>query len=214
MRKKRKSSEEVAELKELARANGITFETAYSRSKRLGISIRDAASMPNARQKYEFNGEILTVGEIASSIGISVQTIYSRFHRGWEPERAFSQQKQSQEKNPESAEIIRHVKVLMERSGHRYSVVYWRLTHGWSDQEIIETPIRVHETKNKFVFQGKAKTIFELAEISDISNTTIRNRLLCGWSVEDAVLKPVDTERTHLRRKRLRIAKDEATDAT
>lgn len=50
---------------------------------------------------------------------------------------------------------------------------------------------------NVFVtYQGRVVSFVELCEISGKSRSTIKNRLNRGWSIEDAVSKPVDLKKS------------------
>lgn len=63
------------------------------------------------------------------------------------------------------------------------------------------TPIE--QTRNKtsnrvLLYKGEEKCLSEWCEIFNIAPTTLHNRLLRGWSIEDAIEKPINNKRKDL----------------
>lgn len=71
-----------------------------------------------------------------------------------------------------------------------YSTINWRIKNGWSVEDALNTPAKVHDQRTIEV-NGVTHTVHEWAEINDVGITTIYERLQRGWSEQDAVtLKP------------------------
>ena len=87
----------------------------------------------------------------------------------------------------------------------------WSITHGWKEGLTIDRidvngnycpencrwiPLSDqmgNRTNSRYLtFNGETKTLAQWSKISGISSDTISNRLNRGWSVEDALNKPLD----------------------
>ena len=71
-----------------------------------------------------------------------------------------------------------------EVTGLKESTLRFRKKAGWTDQQVLNTPLEGYYTCN-----GQTKKISEWAEITGIKAHTISSRLDKGWTVEEA-LKP------------------------
>lgn len=81
---------------------------------------------------------------------------------------------------------------LAKEYGLTSGCLSYRLSHGWDIEKALHTePVR-DGTAARYEYRGKMYTIKELAQIhGNISAYGIRNRLVCGMSVEDAVNLPL-----------------------
>ncbi len=67
-----------------------------------------------------------------------------------------------------------------------------RLKNGWSERDAIFTTPGTTKRKNteRHVYNGQLLSISELAEISSVHKTTLRNRIKDGWDIVAAVETP------------------------
>lgn len=85
-------------------------------------------------------------------------------------------------------------------SGLNYSLIKSRIHRGWSVDEIFETLPGEYPLSKKLAqkgcveFKGEKHTLREWAEITGLKHATIYNRLRSGWSIEDALTKPVKNQ--------------------
>ena len=91
--------------------------------------------------------------------------------------------------------------VIIEYKGESLNITQWskriginpetlrvRMTNGWTNEEIIETPLQ--EKQKLITFNGKTQNIQNWSKETGISKCTIGQRLLDGWSIEEALTKP------------------------
>jgi hypothetical protein len=80
-----------------------------------------------------------------------------------------------------------------------YTNVINRLDNlGWSAEEAIATPARQKNKGHRLLtFNGKTQTLAAWARELGISNTTIRQRIRCGWSIAEALSTPPQKGKRH-----------------
>ena len=85
-------------------------------------------------------------------------------------------------------------------SGMNYDLIKSRIYRGWSADEVFETPLGEYPLSKKLAqkgcieFEGEKHTLREWAEITGLRHATIYKRLGSGWSIEDALTKPVKNQ--------------------
>lgn len=78
------------------------------------------------------------------------------------------------------------------------NVLLNRIFNGWTLEEAVELPQQKRNEKGKKIFKvklylynGKLYSIRQLSDITRINESTIRNRLKRGWSIEETIGIPV-----------------------
>lgn len=79
--------------------------------------------------------------------------------------------------------------------GRPFRLIQSRIANGWTVEKALTHPqIDNHEprhTTTRFEYDGKSHTLTEWAAITGLAREAIRGRLRSGWSIEDALTKPV-----------------------
>lgn len=144
----------------------------------------------------EYDGEIRTMGLTDWSVltGISAAVISSRITKGWTPDKAVS-------------EPVTRVTKQVTYEGKTQSIAEWsrelnipsyvlqrRLQQGWTSERALMTPVRsirknVHA---KYLeYNGIKLSISDWERKCGFPRGIIQQRLSLGWSVEDAITKPI-----------------------
>lgn len=170
-------------------------------------SIERAINTPNGRRNvlFEYDGKKYTLKQlylIRINKDLSYKQIKTRLlHHNWDVERAITQPSNVKiqpfglgEKIYEYNGKMYNTYELCQLSPYDLSPVdlTTRINHhGWSVERAINQPKR--RAKLKFLFNGNYYSANELSKISpfNIKAGTIRDRISNGWTVEDAVLKPL-----------------------
>lgn len=78
---------------------------------------------------------------------------------------------------------------------NRETIVSRRLTHGWSVEQALTTPVKT--TKRSITYNGQTLSAQKWGQKMGVNPSTIIYRLNKGWSVEDALTTPVSTNKSN-----------------
>jgi len=80
------------------------------------------------------------------------------------------------------------------RLGHNVNVLRSRLFLGWSVEQTLDTPCTGHTPRastKRYELNGESLTIVQWARKTGLRRKTISHRINAGWSIEDALTKPL-----------------------
>lgn len=135
----------------IARANGISKDTAYNRVYLYGWDVEDAITKPVKKRNF------IDYPEGLEERGISKTTYYERIKRGWEPERAATESyqeasrkglKSAHEKNRKYPK--KYVKLAV-KNGLTYEIFANRMRAGWKLEDAATKPkgTKLQQIRNK-----------------------------------------------------------------
>lgn len=76
----------------------------------------------------------------------------------------------------------------VEETGIPKSTIKNRLQRGWTDEQIINTPIQNKARNNSLFPVGGSEIVARLG----LNRQTVKSRMLRGWTFEEAITKPVN----------------------
>ena len=92
-----------------------------------------------------------------------------------------------------------------EKAGHECTLDRIDNSKGYSPDNCrwvdMKTQCRNRRSNHIVEFRGKRLALIEWSDIIGVNPTTIRNRLASGWSVEDALTRPIDRNKSSTYRK-------------
>lgn len=112
--------------------------------------------------------------------------------KGYSPENCHWATHAEQTRNQRSNRYINYngeTKLLTDwatEKGLRFECVHYRLAHGWSIEDALETP-SAYRPPRLVTANGVTRSVAEWAAETGIKDTTIRERLKAGWPEEKAV---------------------------
>lgn len=193
-------------INEWSRELGLSVKTLRSRLDRSKWSIKDAlftlAVTPN--RQYTFEGETHTIKEWAAIKGMSEATLRGRINNsGWSFEKAITEPVFQNEKYLEyNGEV--HTQIEWSRITGLGDAFISRLKNGWDLKEAIETPLlkkHVKPANSPVQYKDDCLPLKELCAKYNKNYHTVQTRLQRGWSLEDAMDKPI-SDGHHTRRKK------------
>lgn len=126
--------------------------------------------------------------EIAESNGIPKRLARQRYEYGWDAERAITEPNDMRKKVTDRIDRLHRQAAENGNAMKRYTVMY-RLQAGFTEKEIIETPVGVsRKTRNE---------LFNLAAENGIKKVTYKARRQRGWTPEEAATIPVKKQFRH-----------------
>ena len=79
-----------------------------------------------------------------------------------------------------------------EETGISYKTLENRIRHGWPSEKILTTPVdKKYRTPMIINFFGEEISVAEAARRLGFEESTLRNRILRGWTVEKAITTPL-----------------------
>lgn len=82
------------------------------------------------------------------------------------------------------------LKEYCDKNNLKYKVIHFRITHGWTLEEAINTPVTVFKQRVKIILPS-GETLSEYCKNKGLKYDTIKRRLDYGWTLENALNKPV-----------------------
>jgi hypothetical protein len=147
-------------------------------------------------KRYLVNSESLTAREIELKYGVKHQTFYARIKAGWSHELAATKpatpHKPKVHKPPKPRHTVEYkgelltLQQLFRYSKVSYNLMYYRIRTGQSAEDAIKPvhrPVRV-----KHLFQGRYRTMSEIAAITGVNYGTLTSRLAAGVPVYIAAI--------------------------
>lgn len=144
----------------IARANGISSDTAYNRVYAYGWEIEKAITQPVKKRVFvDYSKEL-------EERGISKSIYYNRILRGWDPERAATETTEEAMKRvaskrrvtPKRKYPVEYIK-LAESNGVSYNMFADRVRAGWTMQDAATLPkgTKIQNILNERIKYGKGK---------------------------------------------------------
>lgn len=147
-------------MEELAQLVNIPLDTIYYRMRK-GMSLEAAISAKRWYNKHtgiavEYDGIVYpSMRSLVDSLEISLSGLRHRMRNGLSLEEAVSECLKSKGFKGGRAKPVDHdgvvypsLRVLCETRGLNYYTVNYRLTHGWSLRDALETPVRLNSSVN------------------------------------------------------------------
>lgn len=136
----------------IARANGISSDTAYNRVYQYGWDIEKAITEPVKKRVF------VDYPDDLEKRGLTKSIYYSRISRGWDPERAATLSTKEAMKRtalkrkttPKRKYPLEYVK-LAESNGISYTMLTDRIRRGWKIQDaaILPKGTKIQQIRNK-----------------------------------------------------------------
>lgn len=84
------------------------------------------------------------------------------------------------------------IRSLADAAGVPVSTMKYRLSHGWSVEQAVETP--VGDQSKEIIYEGKRyPSLMALAREQNLDYGRLETRLQYGWTIEDAVKTPIQS---------------------
>lgn len=145
------------------------------------------------------NGIKLTISEWAKKLSLSHDALTKRVDSGWSEERILN----TPPKPPMPDR--RHIRFLTlngitlsatewsKKLGVSYVALSARIDSGWSDEKTLMMPFEKYEPRGKvFEFHERRLTLKEWSKELGIKYSTLHQRFMLGWSVDDILTRPTD----------------------
>lgn len=186
----------------------IDNDKGYSPDNCRWITKKQQASNKSNNHRITYMGRTQTVSQWAEEIGIKPHTLLKRLNTpGWSLKDALTKPIQDSSKALEyNGEV--HTRAEWERITGLGEALRSRLRMGWDLKTAIETPINPNLQKPKGLpvqYKDDCLPLKELCIKYNKNYHTVQTRLQRGWSLEDAMDKPI-SDGTHTRRKKKAVA--------
>jgi lambda repressor-like predicted transcriptional regulator len=141
-----------------------------------------------------YNGKTQCRKDWAEEYGIDNNTLKQRLEHGWSMQEALTLP--AYEKHPRYRLVsyrdrTQTVSAWAREYGLDFRVLFYRLNHEWSVEEALNTArYGVNHKKPPMTYLGKTQTSAAWAREYGISKSTLRNRIVKGWSIKDALTTP------------------------
>lgn len=186
---------------------GSTLGYRYTPVQRAKLSEARRGSEVRARHvTVVVEGEVVTLRDLAKRLGVPYQRLNNRRKQGLTPEELVATATVEDlhsipERRAAWFDSIREGVAKREyrpmsaegRARQRKAVVEYNRTRGASDEfrKNMSEAQKKRKTVERFALWGENLTVLEMAERYDVCRHVLRKRLNAGWSVEDAVTRPV-----------------------
>lgn len=185
--------------------SNATPESRRQRSESISNALR-GKERPARRKFHEFRGEMITLHELADRFQIPFERLRQRVYGGVDLETAvrcgnLEHLLNDPERREAFVEVVRNnvanrktpVMSAKGRQRQREAVIQYNRARKLSE----DTRRKMSERKKqaasveRFEYMGEQLSVFELSQRYGIDRHSLRKRLNAGWSVEEAVTKPV-----------------------
>ena len=72
-------------------------------------------------------------------------------------------------------------------AGLKVNTVRMRLSSGWSVARALSTPVKATAAPTVYVYKGRKRALREISELTGVKHSTLRGRLQCGYSLNEAI---------------------------
>lgn len=172
------------------------------------VTLKKQANNSPKNRKLAYMGKEQTISQWAEELGMDPHTLSARLDRyGWSLKDALTKPIQDSSK---ALEYNGEVKTLAEweRATGLGEALRSRLRSGWDLKTAIETPLlkkHVKPANSPVQYKDDCLPLKELCVKYNKNYHTVQTRLQRGWSLEDAMDKPI-SDGTHTRRKKKAVA--------
>lgn len=151
-------------------------------------------------QVFSFNGQSKSLLAWSEEYQIPLQTLIDRIEKyGWSIEKALTKPVPKRKKYPSVLSYNGFTGTLAEWSlviGIDVKTLRARMQRGWSVEQTLTTPLDTRTSPrhrpSSYSYGGKEyPTLKSLCEEVGVSYRLVQSRLKLGWSIEDAVSKPL-----------------------
>ena len=187
-------------ISDLCRYYNKTLSSVQYRIKK-GLSLEEALSTGNSdkidRIEYNVKGLVGTIPQLSKKFGISSTSVYHRLEKGMSLEDALLTKPRVVKKDTKEYcvnGVTGSLKELSKYFNIRYETVKGRIRLGYSVEDALLTPARewkIGWSSILHTVDGVTGTVEDLDRYFDISFYTVKGRLDRGWSLEDALSKPI-----------------------
>lgn len=189
-------------LRDLCEHFGVNYNTVYARIRK-GMNVEEAInyalSLPPAKEPviYTYNGVSGNIASLCRLFNCNPHTVRYRLKNGMSIDEAIESKERVVINPNHKVYVVNGIvgsKIQLAKAfGLEYNTVKYRMRIGMSLEEALTHKGRIqHSNVTVLTVKGVTGTVRELANHFNISTATVYDRLVRGWSAEDAFLKPAN----------------------